>query len=273
MKVTPSSKVVGDMALFMNSNNLTVEDVMKRGVNLSFPDTVKALFRGDFGQPEGGWPVEIQKIVLKDEKPYTNKPNEHLEPIDFAKELPTFIAEFKDDKLTEEDLLSYKLYPKVYKDFHTFVQEYGNTGILPTSGFFYPMQPNEEILVELEPGKNLLVRYMYKTEANDEGSRDVFFKINGMTRSVSVHDRQVAVTKVKNRKVKSDKDIGVPLQGRLIKVLVKEGDSVKKNQALFMIEAMKMESTISAPADGVVSDVYLDEGVMVEQDDCVLTMG
>ncbi len=272
VKVTPSSKVVGDMALFMTSNNLTIEDVMKRGENLSFPDSVKALFRGDLGQPEGGWPVEIQKIVLKDEKPYTNKPNAHLEPIDFAKELPAFIADFKDNKLTEEDFLSYKLYPKVFKDYHTFVQEYGNTGILPTSGFFYPMQPNEEIMVELEPGKNLLVRYMYKTEANDEGICDVFFKINGMTRSVSVQDRKVAVTKVKNRKVKSEKDIGVPLQGRLIKVLVKEGDKVTKNQALFMIEAMKMESTISAPMDGIATQVYLEEGIMVEQDDCVLTI-
>ncbi|HLP19730.1 MAG TPA: pyruvate carboxylase subunit B, partial [Chitinophagales bacterium] len=270
VKVTPSSKVVGDMALFMTSNSLTAEDVFAKGDTLSFPDSVKQLFRGDLGQPYGGFPKELQKIILKDEIPYTDKPNKHLGPTDFDREIAAFRQKY-DEKLTMEDFLSMKMYPKVFDEFYQFKKNFGDIWMLPTASFYYPMKGNEEIIVGIEPGKNLLIRFMYMSEPNEDGMRDVFFKINGQTRSVSVRDRTIKVQKLEHYKISGAGEIGAPLQGKLVKVYVNEGDKVIKNQPLFVIEAMKMESTIAAPAAGFVKKVYLKEGVMVEQDDCVVT--
>ena len=271
VKVTPSSKVVGDMALFMTSNNLTKEDVLAKGDTLSFPDSVKQLFRGDLGQPHGGFPKQLQKIILKDELPYTDKPNAHLGATDFDREISAFRNKY-DEQLTMEDFLSHKMYPKVFDEYYAFQKHFGDVSFLPTPSFYYPMKPNEEILITIEPGKSLLVRFMYMSEPNEDGMRDVFFKINGQTRSVPIRDRTIKVTRVEHYKAKTEKEIGAPLQGKLVSVLVKEGDKVSKNQPLFVIEAMKMESTITAPAAGTVAKVYLTEGVMVEQDDCVVGM-
>ncbi len=269
VKVTPSSKVVGDMALFLTSNSLTTEDVFIKGDTLSFPDSVKQLFRGDLGQPYGGFPKELQKIILKDEVPYTDKPNKHLGATDFDRELSAFRNKY-DEKQTMEDFLSMKMYPKVFDEYYAFKKNFGDIWMLPTPSFYYPMKPNEEIIVGIEPGKNLLIRFMYMSEPNEDGMRDVFFKINGQTRSVQVRDRTIKVQKLEHYKANNDKEIGAPLQGKLIKVYVNEGDKVSKNQPLFVIEAMKMESTITAPKAGEVKKVHLKEGVMVEQDDCVV---
>ncbi len=270
VKVTPSSKVVGDMALFMTSNSLTPQDIFDKGDSLSFPDSVKQLFRGDLGQPYGGFPKELQKIILKDEVPYTDKPNKHLGATDFDRELATFRSKY-DEQLTLEDFLSSKMYPKVFDEFYRFQKHFGDVSFLPTPAFYYPMKSNEEIIITIEPGKSLLVRFMYMSEPNEDGMRDVFFKINGQTRSVQVRDRTIKVTKVEHYKAKSDTEVGAPLQGKLVKVMVKEGEQVSKNQPLFVIEAMKMESTITAATAGNIKRVYLAEGVMVEQDDCVVS--
>jgi pyruvate carboxylase len=271
VKVTPSSKVVGDMALFMTSNNLSKEDVYAKGDTLSFPDSVKQLFRGDLGQPYGGFPKELQKIILKDIVPYTDKPNAHLGPIDFEREMAEFKKKY-DEKVTMEDFLSYKMYPKVFDEFYKFRKYFGDVHYLPTPAFYYPMKPNEEIIVTIEPGKNLLVRFRYVGEPNEDGMRDVYFQINGQTRHVSVRDTNIKIQKADHYKAKAANEIGAPLQGKLISILVKEGEEVRKNQPLFVIEAMKMESTITAPTDGKVSKLYLTEGVMVEQDDCVVSL-
>lgn len=271
VKVTPSSKVVGDMALFMTSNQLTAEDVFARGETLAFPESVKQLFRGDLGQTEGGFPEKLQKLILKGEKPYTDRPNAHLAPIDFDAEMAAFHQKF-DAKCTELDFLSYKMYPKVFEEFYNFRKEFGDVSTLPTLQFFYRMKPNEEILVNIGRGKNLLIRYMYMTEANEDGERDVFFKINGQTRSVLVKDKSVKISKIANRKAQSEKEIGAPLQGKLSKVFVKEGDVVEKNQPLFMIEAMKMETNIAAPFAGKVRKLVLKENEMVSQEDCVVEL-
>lgn len=271
VKVTPSSKVVGDMALFMTSNSLSKDDVYEKGDTLSFPDSVKQLFRGDLGQPYGGFPKELQKIILKDIVPYTDKPNAHLGPIDFEREMAEFQKKY-DDKVTMEDFLSCKMYPKVFDEFYKFRKHFGDVRYLPTPAFYYPMKPNEEIIVTIEPGKNLLVRFRYVGEPNEDGMRDVYFQINGQTRNVSVRDTSIKIQKADHYKAKAANEIGAPLQGKLISVLVKEGEEVRKNQPLFVIEAMKMESTITAPAAGKVSKLYLAEGVMVEQDDCVVSL-
>jgi pyruvate carboxylase len=272
VKVTPSSKVVGDMAMFMTSNNLSEKDIYERGESLSFPDSVKAMFRGDLGQPEGGWPSKLQTIILKGEKPYTDRPNAHLSPCDFEEVQKTFEDKHK-QKFTEQDILSAVLYPRVFDDFVAFKKKFGDVSFIPTPAFYYPLKPNQEIMVEIEPGKMVLIRYMYHTEPNDEGNRDVFFKINGMTRSVSTFDKASGKTKEKNRKVGGAGDVGAPLQGRLIQLLVKEGDKIEKNQALFVIEAMKMESTITSNIGGKVQHVFLNQGAMVDQDDAVVNIG
>ena len=277
IKVTPSSKVVGDMAQYLVSNNLSIEDVLERGEEISFPQSVKSFFRGDLGQPYGGFPEKIQKIVLKDEKPYTERPNAHLEPIDFEKEFEEFKRVFSEGigrELDITDFLSYKLYPKVFTDFYNHLKKYGNVINLPTKNFFYGMEPGEEVIVELDRGKTLLIQFMSASEADEEGIAKIFFKVNGQTRAVEVRDTSVAVEKVVHQKAdKSDKkQIGAPLQGALSNIQVKAGESVEKNQPLFVIEAMKMETTITANTTGKVEKILLREGEMVYADDLIIVM-
>ncbi len=269
VKVTPSSKVVGDMALFMTSNNLTKEDVFTKGETLAFPESVKQLFKGDLGQPYGGFPKELQKLILKDVQPYTERPNAHIPSMDIEKELVAFREKYDKD-LTEEDFLSYIMFPKVFEDLYRFRKHFGFVEKLPTPSFYYPMKPNEEILVNLEEGKNLLIRFRHMGEPNDEGFREVFFQINGQTRNIMVKDNAIKSSKAAHKKVTSETEIGAPLQGKLVKVTANVGDEVQKGQALFVIEAMKMESTINAPYSGKVEKVYLQQNSMVEQDDCIL---
>ncbi len=269
VKVTPSSKVVGDMAMFMASNNLSREDILKRGESLSFPDSVKALMRGDLGQPEGGFPEELQRLVLKGEKPYTERPNAHMEPIDFEKELKQFREEFG-EYLDMRNFLSYKLYPKVYREYREHYERYGLVRALPSPAFFFGLKPNEEIIVSLDKGKNLLIKYLNMTEPDSQGNRLAFFQLNGQTRSIPIHDRHIKLEVVAHRKVESDKHVGAPLQGNISKILVHAGDEVAANAPLFIIEAMKMESTITAPMAGKIKKIHLAEKTLVEQDDLVV---
>jgi pyruvate carboxylase len=271
VKVTPSSKVVGDMAMFMTANGLTQEDVMKRGDTLAFPDSVKSLFRGDLGQPEGGFPKELQKMILKGEQPYTESPNAHLAPIDFDAEYKAFQAEFG-QYVTKNDFLSYKLYPKVYREYYDHVQEFGDAKNIPTLAFFYGLKPNEEIMVEIEGGKKVIVQYLNMTEPNTSGQRVIFFKLNGQSRSIVIKDNSIKVTKAAYAKATKANEIGSPLQGNLSKILVKEGDKIEINTPLFIIEAMKMESTITSPMAGTVAKVYLTERTLVEGDDLVVEL-
>ena len=269
VKVTPSSKVVGDMAMFLTSNNLTEQDVYEKGDSLSFPDSVKQLFKGDLGQAYGGFPKDLQKIILKDIVPYTEKPNAHIKPMDMDKEFAAFGKQY-DENLSMEDFLSFKMYPKVFDEFYKFRKYFGDVEHLPTPAFYYPMKPDEEIMVSLGEGKNLLIRFKYMSEPNEDGFREVFFRFNGQTRNLLVKDNSIKVNKAAHYKVTSEKEIGAPLQGKLIKVFVKAGDKVTKNEPLFAIEAMKMESTITAPNAGTVKKTDLEENILVEQDDCVV---
>ena len=271
IKVTPSSKVVGDMAIFMTANNLTADDVLERGEALSFPESVKDLMKGILGQPYGGFPENIQKAVLKGELPITGRPNEHLAPIDFDADFTKFQEAFpRNDGFL--DYLSYQMYPKVYEDYYKAVDLYGDVSIIPTPAFFYGLKPNEEILVSIAEGKNILVRLLFMSEADASGMRTITFELNGQSRQVQVRDKAQKVVKAQNQKVSKPTDIGSPLQGRLTRILVKVGEEVKKNQPLFVIEAMKMESIVAAQQPGTIRQVLLKENTTVEQDDCVLEM-
>ena len=273
VKVTPSSKVVGDMALFMVSSNLTKEDVLTKGDSISFPESVVSLFKGDIGQPVGGFNPQLQKMILKDVKAYTERPNEHLAPIDFDKEFEAFRQKF-DPTVTFTDLLSYLLYPKVFEEFYAKRKEYGDVWHIPTLNFFYGLKDDEEVLIEIDRGKSIMVRLLTCSEPDEEGKRKVFMRLNGQTRIIEVQDKSKKVTIKENPKIDkgNTKQVGAPLQGKLSQILIKHGDEVKRNQPLFVIEAMKMETTIAANDSGKVKDIVLSPGSMVKTDDLVLVM-
>jgi len=277
IKVTPSSKVVGDMAQYLVSNNLTIEDFHEKGDTLSFPESVKSFFRGDLGQPVGGFPENVQKIILRDEKPYTDRPNAHLEPVDFDKEFKDFkkkFAEGMDREWDITDFLSYKLYPKVFSDLYDHYVKYGKVMNIPSLNFFYGMNPGQEIIVELDKGKTLLITLISFSEANEDGMVTVFFKVNGQTRNVQIKDTSIKVEKIEHVKAdkSNEKHIAAPLQGSLSEIMVKQGEKVKKNQPLFVIEAMKMGTTITSNGEGVVKKIHLKKGTMVFSDDLVVEL-
>ncbi|MEJ2003682.1 MAG: pyruvate carboxylase, partial [Cyclobacteriaceae bacterium] len=249
VKVTPSSKVVGDMALFMTSNNLTIEDILEKGSGLSFPESVHSLFKGELGQPHGGFPREISKIILKGEKPFTDKPNAHLAPVDFEKEFREFQEKF-DEYCDELDFMSFKLYPRVFTEFYNNWQKFGEIWRLPTKAFFYGLEDDEEIFVEIGKGKAIIVRKLYTAPTDEDGISKVYFEMNGQTRILEVRDKNFKSDKPSHQKVSSEKHVGSPLQGRIADVRVEEGQKVKDGDPLFIIEAMKMESTVNATRDG-----------------------
>lgn len=271
VKVTPSSKVVGDMAIYMTSNGLTEADVMERGNTLAFPDSVIDLFKGGLGQIAGGFPAKLSDIILKGEKPNAGRPNDHLQPVDLEAEFAAFKQAFDVDR-SFLDFLSYKMYPAVYKEFYKHQLEYGDVSHLPTPLFFYGLKLNEEVLVELGQGKVLIIRLLYRSDADENGNCIVTFDFNGQIRSIQVRDLSVKPTKASNRKAVGEKEIGTSLQGKLSAIMVKSGQEVEQNTPLFVIEAMKMETTITAPAAGKVKQIHLHQGELVEQGDLVVEM-
>ncbi|MFT6879677.1 MAG: pyruvate carboxylase, partial [Arcticibacterium sp.] len=216
-----------------------------------------------------GFPQELQKIILKDIKPYTDRPNAHMKPIDLEGEYKQFQKDFpnSDGYL---DYLSYKLYDKVYEEFHENREKFGDVSLIPSHAFWYGLHQNQEIMITIEEGKTILVRYLYTSEPDEEGKRTVSYELNGQTRKLKVRDHSLKVTKPTNKKIGKEGDIGAPLQGRISRILVKKGDDVAKNTPLFVIEAMKMESIVASPFDGLVSFIQLEEGAVVEQDDWVI---
>ncbi|BAV95281.1 pyruvate carboxylase [Ichthyobacterium seriolicida] len=275
IKVTPSSKVVGDMAQFLVSNDYTVEDVISKGDSISYPDSVKSFFMGDLGQPLGGFPKELQDIILKGETPYTERPNSRIEPVDIDSDFECFSEIYQRDyhrELTLEDYLSYKLYPKVYADMHDKYLIYGDISKLPTENFFFGMKQGDEVMFDIDKGKSVLIKLLSVGQPNESGIRIVFFRVNGQTRNIFCRDRSLNVQENKNRKVESNntKHLGAPLQGLLSKVFVKEGDSVIKGDTLFIIESMKTETAIVAERDAIVSDVIISDGNLVDVNDLVV---
>lgn len=272
IKVTPSSKVVGDMTLFMVQNDLTQEDIMTRGRELDYPQSVVEFFQGRLGIPYQGFPVELQDIILKGDKSWQEQAKAALAPVDFAAKK----AELEEMKapITEEDLSAYCLYPKVYADWQAFVQEYGDVSILDTPTFFFGMKAGEEINVALEKGKNLIIKLVLVSDPDEEGNRLVRFEFNGQARTIKVHDKQVKTTGLVRRKANkaNPNEIGATLSGSLVKVAVSLGQKVKKGDVLLVTEAMKMETTITAPKDGTVAEILVTPGSRIESGDCLLVL-
>ncbi|MBU2358911.1 MAG: pyruvate carboxylase, partial [Alphaproteobacteria bacterium] len=271
VKVTPSSKVVGDMALMMVSQGLTRAQVEDPAVDVSFPDSVIDMMRGSLGQPPGGWPDGIQKKVLKGEKPTTDRPGKHLKPVDLEKvraELAEKVGFTPDD----EDLNGYLMYPKVYTDYAARHEIYGPVRALPTKTFFYGMEPGEEISTEIDPGKTLEIRMQAVSDMNEDGEVKVFFELNGQPRTIRVLNRLASADKVKNRKAEpgNPAQIGAPMPGVVATVAAQAGAKVKAGDLLLTIEAMKMETGIHAERDAVIKAVLVSAGSQIDAKDLLI---
>jgi len=273
VKVTPSSKVVGDMAMFLVKNNLQPADVFTTKEELAFPESVVGMFKGMLGQPYQGWPQDLQKIILKDQQPITCRPGELLEPVDFNEERLK-LEEKLGHKIDDKALISAILYPNVFPEFDRHRQEFSDTSVIPTPIFFYGLEPGQETSLDIEPGKTLIIKLNAIGKVQPDGTRQVYFELNGNARSVTVRD-QGAETDATVRE-KADKGnahhIGAPMPGKVLKVTVKVGDEVKAGDVLMVTEAMKMETNIKAKADGRVAEVKFKEGEKIEKDDLVIVM-
>ena len=272
VKVTPSSKMVGDMAIFMTQNDLTPENIVERGESLAFPDSAVSYFSGMMGQPAFGFPKDLQRVVLKGKEPITCRPGELLEPVDFkAKE-----AELK--KLTPHptwrDVLSYCLYPKVMEDYIKNQKEYGYIMRLGSHVFFHGLAVGETNKVNIADGKTLVIKYLGLGELDEEGMRTVCFELNGVRRDVKVPDElaQKDIIKVPMADPEDKSQVGASIPGAVSKILVKPGDHVEVNQTLVVIEAMKMETAITARMDGVIESVEVKEGSTVKGGQLLMTL-
>ncbi|PFG12832.1 pyruvate carboxylase [Bacillus sp. es.036] len=273
VKVTPSSKVVGDMALYMVQNNLTEDDVYERGETLDFPDSVVELFQGYLGQPYQGFPKELQQIILKGREPITTRPGELLEPVNFT-DLKETLYHKLNRQVTSHDLISYALYPKVYLEYEEVQEMFGDVSVLDTPTFLYGMRLGEEVEVEIEQGKTLIVKLVSIGEPNIEGKRTLYFELNGQPREVVIKDENIKTAIA--AKPKADRanpnHIGATMPGTVIKVLVEKGERVNKGDHLMITEAMKMETTVQAPRSGVVEHIHVANGEGIESGDLLLEM-
>ncbi|WP_431307243.1 pyruvate carboxylase [Ferdinandcohnia quinoae] len=274
VKVTPSSKVVGDMALFMVQNNLTEDDIYEKGESLDFPDSVVELFEGYLGQPHGGFPKELQRIILKGREAITVRPGELLESVNFT-DLRDTLFHSLNRQVTSHELISYALYPKVFMDYQKTVELYGDISVLDTPTFLYGMRLGEEIEVEIEQGKTLIVKLVSIGEAQADGTRVIYFELNGQPREVIIKDESIKSTIVAKAKADNSNPnhIGASMPGTVIKVLVSNGEKVNKGDHLMITEAMKMETTVQAPFSGVVKNILVSNGEAIQTGDLLLELG
>ncbi len=274
VKVTPSSKVVGDMALAMVSAGLTRADIEDPKRDVAFPESVVSFFRGELGQPPGGFPKALQKKVLKGEKPLTDRPGASLKPADLSA-LAKEAAEKSGAEVSDEELASYLMYPKVYTDFAKRRAEYGPVSVLPTPVFFYGMQPGDEVSIELEPGKIIVLQLQIIGQPDEDGQVRVFFELNGVPRVIRVQNRLKTAAAPKRRKADpaDAKQLASPMPGMVSTLAVKAGQKVRSGDLLLTIEAMKMETAIHADRAGTVAYVAVTAGQQVDAKDLLLEYG
>jgi pyruvate carboxylase len=275
VKVTPSSKVVGDLALFMVTNNLSANDMLSARAPLNFPRSVVEMMQGLLGEPEGGWPTEFQEIVLRSARaePIVGRPGAALPPADFAAAAAEIEKKSKREP-REEDVLSYLLYPQVYLDYLDHREKYGDTSTIPTGSFFYGLKAGQEISIEIERGKTLIVRYLTTGDVREDGTRTVFFELNGQPRDIRVLDR--SVEGLLKRHPKGDADnadhVVAPMPGKISSVPVSAGQAVRAGERLLSIEAMKMETAVYSPRDAFIDEVLVAPGAVVEARDLLVIL-
>ncbi|HHL22157.1 MAG TPA: pyruvate carboxylase subunit B, partial [Aliiroseovarius sp.] len=274
VKVTPSSKVVGDMALMMVAQGLSPEDVMDPSREVAFPESVVAMLRGDLGQPPGGFPEAIIKRVLGDEAPDTSRPGSRLAPVDLEAKRREISEKLGGIEIDDEDLNGYLMYPKVFTEYMQRHEKYGPVRTLPTHAFFYGMEPGEEISAEIDPGKTLEIRLQAVGETNDAGEVKVFFELNGQPRNIRVPDRSAKAETPARAKAEegNPNQIGAPMPGVVASVVVQPGARVAAGDLLLTIEAMKMETGIHADRDAVVAAVHVKPGDQIDAKDLLIEL-
>ena len=273
IKVTPTSKAVGDMALFMVANELTPEDVLEGKRDLAFPASVLDLIGGRMGQPMGGFPEIVEKRILRGEEPLRERPGATMAPADFDAETKK-LKETLGHEPTAQETVSSLLYPEVFEQFAQHAEEYADTSCLPTSVFFYGLEPAEEVAVEIEKGKTLILKYMGVADPHPDGTRHVFFELNGIPRSVAVLDRSLESDIIKAEKADPGNSghLGAAMPGMVVSLAVQAGDSVKEGQKLLVIEAMKMQTTLVAEKEGKIQRVLVKAGSQIETGDLLLVI-
>ena len=263
VKVTPTSKVVGDMALYMVANHLTPQQVADPDHAMDFPESVVSLFKGELGFPPEGWPPALQAKVLKGKPPMKGRPGDSIAPVDLV------AAKADAEKacgipLSDNELASYLMYPKVFREFVEHRRNYGDVSALPTPVFFSGLSEQEEISVELEAGKTLLIRLQGRSESEADGEAKLFYELNGQSRTIRVARAGAqAVAEKRKADERNPKEIGAPMPGMVVRVAVQQGQNVRKGEPLLALEAMKMETVIAAPSDGVIKQIHTHAGSSV----------
>jgi len=270
VKVTPTSKAVGDLALLLVTNGLTADDLADPSRELAFPESAIDLLAGRMGQPPGGFPPAIVERVVRNAEIVTGRPGESLPPADFAAAATT-VGELLGRTASPREVLSWLLYPRVFQDFARQVAAYGDLSTLPTPAFLEGPKPGEELTVDIEPGKTLLIRFLTVGEPHVDGTRTVFFELNGQPRSVSIADRSLEQQVQRRPKATPGdaREVAAPMPGLVVTVAVRGGDKVTKGQKLLSLEAMKMETTVYAERDGTLAEVLVSPGTPVEAGELV----
>ncbi|AYD41404.1 pyruvate carboxylase [Clostridium fermenticellae] len=277
VKVTPSSKMVGDLAIFMIKNDLTPENIYEKAKNMPFPDSVVTFFKGMMGQPMGGFPEKLQKLVLKDEKPITCRPGELLPDDDFGKIKKHLDEKFKMDA-SDQDVISYSLYPDVFEGFLKYVKEYGDLSHMGSDVFFHGLKEGETCEVEIAEGKTLIVQLLQIGKLDAQGYRTLVFEVNGNRREIKIKDKvssakiEISEANVQFADPDNENEIGASIPGTVLKTLVNEGAKVEKGQSLVVIEAMKMETNVTAPKNGVIEKVLVKEGNQVKSGELLVKL-
>jgi pyruvate carboxylase len=273
VKVTPTSKVVGDLALLMVTSGLTKAQVIDPGTEVSFPESVVQLFRGDLGQPYGGFPEALQRKVLKGLAPLTERPGAQLPAVDFDT-TRVRLQELLPRPVTDEDLASYLMYPRVWTEYVEDRLKYGDVSALPTPAFFYGMEPGEEITIDLERGKTLIVSFIAVSDPQADGTRTVFFELNGQPRSVRVRDQALAVQNPERRTAdrSNPRHIGAPTFGTVTTLMAEAGRQVKRGDVLLTLESMKMETILRAERAGEIAEVLVRAGEEVKAGDLLAVL-
>lgn len=275
VKVTPTSKVVGDMAIFMVQNNLTPENIYEKAAGIDFPDSVVSYFEGMMGQPEGGFPERLQKLVLKEKPAITTRPGELL-PSEDLDAIKTHLKEHLGLLGTTREVLSYALYPKVFEDYIKGIREDGDFRRMGSDIFFHGLGEGETCEVKFDEGNIMMVKLQEVKAVDHEGNREAIFELNGNRRMIKVKDTSIAVNAhnaVLYANADDPMEIGANIPGNIIKIMVKEGEAIEEKQPIAVIEAMKMETNILASAAGVVERIYVSEGQQVKAGEMIAKLG
>jgi pyruvate carboxylase len=274
VKVTPSSKVVGDLAIFLLTKGVEPQDVVNLEPGTAFPESVVDMLSGGLGQPKGGWPKDVQKVVLGDRKPNMGRPGAKAEKINLDDARDEVKAITKRSEVSDDDLYAYLMYPQVFKDLVKAINEYGHPRVLPTPAFFYGLKTGEEISVEIEEGKTLIVKLIYVSEPNEDGQRTLTFEMNGRARECVILDKSIKTES--KRRVKADsadkKQVGAPIPAMVSAVTTSVGHKVSKGDKLVILEAMKMQTTVYALTDGIVDVLEVSVGDQVDSKDLLVKL-